>query len=77
MRESETMWLFRKYMSLNHIQSLNELSDLCGIGYQTLRARVQHIQRIRIFELIAIDNVLHFNDDDYLLLSRGMQTKKA
>ena len=64
-------WLIKRYMVEEHIDTLSELARLSGIARRTLYDRIREPQTFRLFELIALDNVLHFNDDDLAKLARG------
>lgn len=58
-------------MVLNHVENIKELSHLTGIKYQTLRSKIKRPEQLRLFELTAIDNVLHFENGEILQLTRG------
>ena len=58
-------------MVLNHIDDLKELSRLTGVNYQTLRAKIKKPEQLRLFELMALDSVLHFEDGEILKVARG------
>lgn len=64
-------WLLRKYMNEQHIKSFIELSKRTGINYQTLNNRMNNIGQLRIYELNALDEILHFSQEDLIKLIRG------
>lgn len=64
-------WLIKKYMVMQHIDSLAELSKLTGIARRTLYDRIADPKTIRLYELEAIDKVLHFDDEDLIQLTKG------
>lgn len=64
-------WLLKEYMALRKIDSLKQLSRDTGIKEGTLHLRIQKPTTLKVMELVALDNVLHFEDSDLLRLSRG------
>lgn len=64
-------WLLKQYMTKQHIESLMELSKRTGIGYQTLNNHIKNVGEFRAFELRQLDEILHFSDEDMLLIIRG------
>ena len=64
-------WLLKKYMVEQHIDSLAELSNRTGIARRTLYDRIQDPTTIKVFELVALNDVLHFADEDMLRLAKG------
>ena len=64
-------WMIREYMTKKHIPSLAELARLTGIEYRTLINHINDIGKFRIYEVIALDNVLSFKDEDLLRIMRG------
>lgn len=64
-------WLIKRYMVEQHIDTLAELSRLSGLAKRTLYDRLNNPKTMKIFELIALDNVLHFTDEDIAKLARG------
>ncbi len=64
-------WLIKKYMVEQQIDSLSALCRRTGISKRTLYDRIAEPSTLRIFELIALDEVLHFSDEDMIRLSRG------
>lgn len=63
-------WLLKRYMCQQRIESISELSKRSGIKRQHLYNLINEPQRIKIFELKALDEVLHFEDKDLLKLMR-------
>lgn len=64
-------WLFLSYMNKVHIRSFRELSKETGIEYRTLLNHIEKPQCFRIFELVALDEVLRFSDEDMMRILRG------
>lgn len=64
--------LVRLKMVVNHIEDLKELSRLTGIAYQTLRLKIRKPEQLRVFEIVALDEVLHFGDGELLTVLRGL-----
>lgn len=64
-------WLLRTYMCKQHIESLSELADRTGMTRRLLYDRINNPSTFRIFELMALDEVLKFSDEDLMLLIRG------
>ena len=64
-------WLIKRYMVEQHIDTLSELARESGIARRTLYDRMNDPKTFRLFELIALDDVLHFNDEDLAKLARG------
>lgn len=63
-------WLIKSYMALNKISSLRELADITGIKYTTLMTHLTCPSQLRAFEIKALDDALHFEDDDLLVIIR-------
>ncbi len=53
------------------INNFSELSRETGIDYQRLNKRIADPHSFTVFELISLDDVLHFDDEDLLKLIRG------
>lgn len=51
--------------------SITELARQTGIDYQRLNRRIADPHSFTVFELISLDDVLHFDDEDLLKLIRG------
>lgn len=64
-------WLIKKYMAEQHIDSLDELSKATGISRRTLFYRISDPRTIKVFEIEALDKVLHFADEDIVKLAKG------
>lgn len=64
-------WLFREYLTSNHIENLKTLAKMSGIKYQTLLARMNNPRNFKVFEIDALDNVLHFSPEDLASLVKG------
>lgn len=66
-------WLIKTYMCRHHIESLKELAEMTGFTRRLLNDRINYPQNLKLFELAALDNVLHFSDEDLLELIRGIK----
>ena len=64
-------WLLKEYMAAAHIESITELSERTGIARRTLYDRINDPSTIRIYELMYLDKLLHFTDEDLARLARG------
>lgn len=64
-------WLLKRYMLNQQIETFSELSRMSGIAKRTLYDRIQEPKTFRIFELEALDKVLHFSEEDLAKLARG------
>lgn len=63
--------LLRRYMIEADIDSFAQLAKETGIDYQRLNRRIADPHSFTVFEIISLDDVLHFSDEDLLLLVRG------
>jgi len=63
--------LLRRYMIEADIDSFTQLAKETGIDYQRLNRRMADPHSFTVFELVALDEVLHFENDDLILLIRG------
>lgn len=70
--EERFKWIVKRYMSINRISSVKELSRRTGINYLTLQDRLKYPKNLRLFELQALDDVLKFTDSDLNALVRGV-----
>lgn len=70
--EERFKWIVKRYMSINRISSVKELSRRTGINYLTLQDRMKYPKNLRLFELQALDDVLKFTDSDLNALVRGV-----
>lgn len=64
-------WLLKRYMAQAHIETLAELADRTGIARRTLYDRINEPSTLRVYEIKALDGILHFADDDLAKLARG------
>lgn len=60
--------IFKRYMNEEDIESFKELAKKTGIDYQTLLDHLARPELFRIFELRALNDVLHFSSEDLLFL---------
>ena len=63
--------LLRRYMIEADLDSFTQLAKETGIDYQRLNRRIADPHSFTVFELIALDDVLHFSDEDLLILIKG------
>lgn len=63
--------IIKTYMSMNDIDSFTELSKLTGLCRQTLYDRINNPGSFRVYEILALDEVLHFTDEHLVQLIRG------
>lgn len=64
-------WLIKQYMAAQHIESLSELARMAGLTRRKLYDRINDPKTFRMYEIIALDEVLHFSNEDLLFLMRG------
>lgn len=64
-------WLLKKYMVEAHIDSMAELARQIGMTRRALYDRISEPQTFRVFEIAALDEILHFTDEDLTRLIRG------
>lgn len=63
-------WLIREYMTKKHIASFSELAKATGIEYRTLMNHLADVGKFRVFEIVALDNVLQFKNEDLVRILR-------
>lgn len=63
--------ILKLYMIEADIDSFTQLAKETGIDYQRLNRRIADPHSFTVFELIALDDVLHFSDEDLLILIKG------
>jgi hypothetical protein len=63
--------LFKKYMIDVDLDNFTDLARETGIDYQRLNKRMADPHSFTVFELIALNDVLHFEDEDLLKIVRG------
>lgn len=64
-------WLLKEYMAANHIENYTELAKQTGIKLRTLRRRIDDPSTLLLYEIRALDGILHFTDEDKLKLISG------
>ena len=63
--------LLLRYMIEEDINNFSELSRMSGIDYQTLNVRIKNPGTFRVYEIRQLDELLHFTEEDLLLIIRG------
>ena len=63
--------ILKLYMIEADIDNFTQLAKETGIDYQRLNRRVADPHSFTVFELISLDDVLHFSDEDLLKLIKG------
>lgn len=63
---TELKWIFKDYMNRLHIEDFKQLAKMCGIKYQTLLDHLERPELFRLFEIRAINDVLHFSSEDLI-----------
>ena len=63
--------ILKLYMIEADIDNFTQLAKETGIDYQRLNRRIADPHSFTVFEIISLDDVLHFTDEDLLLLVRG------
>lgn len=63
--------LFKKYMIDADLDNFTDLARETGIDYQRLNRRMADPHSFTVFELIALNDVLHLEDEDLLKIIRG------
>lgn len=61
----------RLYMIEADIDNFTQLAKETGIDYQRLNRRIADPHSLTVFEILALDNTLHFTDEDLLKLIKG------
>jgi hypothetical protein len=64
-------WLLEEYRTRNRLHSLKEIAEMAGIDYQRLLKRIENPKSFKLFEIEALDELLHFTDSDLLKILRG------
>jgi len=64
--------ILKHYMNICDIESFIDLSRETGICRQTLYDRINNPSSFRAYELKALDDVLHFSNEDLMKLIRGV-----
>ena len=64
---------FKRYMLECDIDTFKDLAKSVGMDYQTLRDRLIRPELFRAYEIRALNEILHFSDEDLLnLIKVGM-----
>lgn len=66
-----TKKLLKRYMIDADIDNFTQLSKETGIDYQRLNRRIADPHSFTVFELLALNDALHFTDEDLLQLIKG------
>lgn len=68
-------WLIKELSAKAHIKNQRELSKKTGINYWTLRDRIDKPGKLQISELIALDEILNFTDEQLLTFYQHMKSQ--
>ena len=63
--------ILRLYMIEADIDNFTQLAKETGIDYQRLNRRIADPHSFTVFELLALNDALHFTDEDLLKLIKG------
>lgn len=63
--------MLRLYMIEADIDNFTQLAKETGIDYQRLNRRIADPHSFTVFELLALNDALHFTDEDLLKLIKG------
>lgn len=63
--------MFMLYMINNDIPSFKELARMSGIQERNLLKKIANPSMFRLYELRAVDEILHFSSEDLIKLTRG------
>ena len=63
--------ILKLYMIEGDIDNFTQLSKETGIDYQRLNRRIADPHSLTIAEILALDDTLHFSDEDLLKLIKG------
>lgn len=63
--------ILKLYMIEVDIDNFTQLAKETGIDYQRLNRRIADPHSLTVFEILALDNTLHFSDEDLLKLIKG------
>ena len=63
--------ILKLYMIEVDIDNFTQLAKETGIDYQRLNRRLADPHSLTVFEILALDNTLHFTDEDLLKLIKG------
>lgn len=61
-------FFLKERMAKNHIDNFGELAKLTGIKLRTLTRRISNPETLLLYEIHALNDVLHFTDEDMLIL---------
>ena len=64
-------WLIEQYRVRQHIDSIEELAQRTGIDVQRLRKRIKDPRTLKVFEINALDRILHFSNEDLVKIIKG------
>jgi hypothetical protein len=63
--------ILKLYMIEADIDNFTQLAKETGIDYQRLNRRIADPHSFTVFELLALNDALHFTDEDLLKLIKG------
>lgn len=63
-------FLLLKYMGINKIATFGELMKLAGFKSTNFKHKLNHPEELRVYEIRALDEILHFSTEDLVMLVR-------
>lgn len=64
-------WLLKKYMIQLHIKSFGDVADAVGMTRRKLYDRMDDPSTLKLYEIQALNRLMHFSDEDLLSLLKG------
>lgn len=71
----EFKWFIYQSLAGAHISSCPDLCRKAGLKYRTLRDRFKNPSTLRLYEIIALDKVLNFSDEQLLSFYRDLKSQ--
>lgn len=68
-------WFILQQLANAHISSCPELCKQAGVNYRTLRDRFKNPFSLRLYELIALDKILNFTDEQILTFYQKLKSQ--
>lgn len=67
------IYQFKLAMLQNNVKDFKHLASLAGIKYQTLLDHLEKPELFRLYELKAVDDILHFPDEVLISFIRNLK----